>query len=87
MVIDAMLNRDISELVDASNFDLHSDLNIIWDVLGEAKDACINDIVNQLFIIQITTIANHWSKEASHWINLKFVWNVLTILHGKRVQN
>ena len=59
MVIDAMLNRDISELVDASNFDLHSDLDIIWDVLGEAKDAGINDIVNQLFIIQITTIANH----------------------------
>ena len=61
MVIDAVLNRDISELVDASNLDLHSDLDIIWDVLGETKDAGVNDIVNQLFIVQITSITNHRS--------------------------
>ena len=59
MIIDAMLNRNISELVDASNLDLHSDLDIIWDVLGETKDAGVNDIVNQLFIVQITSITNH----------------------------
>lgn len=79
-----MLNRNISELVDASNFDLHSDLDIIWDVLGEAKDTGVDDIVNQLFIIQIAPIANHRSQKPCHRINLKFVWNELTILNGKR---
>ena len=59
MIIDAVLNWDISELIDASNLDLHSDLDIIWDVLGEAKDASVDDVVNQLLIIQIASIANH----------------------------
>ena len=66
MIIDAMLNWNISELVDASNLDLHSDLDIIWDVLGEAKDTGVDDIVNQLFIIQIASVTNHRSKKACH---------------------
>ena len=46
MFIDAVLNGNISELVDATNLDLHSNLDIVWDVLSKAKDAGVNDVVN-----------------------------------------
>ena len=71
MVIDAVLNRNISKLVDASNLDLHPDLDIVRDVLSEAKDASINDVVNQLLIIQVTSVSNHRSKESGHGIDLQ----------------
>ena len=71
MVVDAVLNRNVSELVDASNLDLHPDLDLVWDVLGEAKDASINDVVNQLLIIQVASISNHRPEESGHGIDLQ----------------
>ena len=71
MIIDAVLNRNVSKLVDASNLDFHPDLDIVWDVLSEAKDASINDVVNQLLIIQVASISNHRSKESGHGIDLQ----------------
>ena len=76
MIIDAVLNRNVSKLVDASNLDFHPDLDIVWDVLSEAKDASINDVVNQLLIIQVASISNHRSKESGHGIDLQIYFTL-----------
>ena len=59
MVVYTVLNRNVSQLVDTSKLDLHSDFYVIWNILGEAENAGIDDIMNQLLVVQISTIANH----------------------------
>jgi hypothetical protein len=68
-----MLNRNISQFVDASNLDLHSDLDVVWNVLSETENARIDDVVNELFIIQISSIPNHRSQKTNHRIDLKWI--------------
>ena len=71
MVVYTVLNRNVSQLVDTSKLDLHSDFYVIWNILGEAENAGIDDIMNQLLVVQISTIANHWTKKSDHGVNLR----------------
>ena len=77
--INAMLNRNISQFVNASNLDLHSDLDVIWNILGEAENASIDDVVNHLLIIQISSVANHRTQETNHGIDLNMFNSTISI--------
>ena len=79
VVVYAVLNGNVSQLVDTSKLDLHSDFYVIWNILGEAENTGIDDIMNQLFVVQIATVANHWTEKSDHGVDLQVKVSIIVV--------